>query len=347
MPRGSSTARCAPSAATTSRAAVASTRATTSSVSRASSDGPRSRPSARCARRASRSSNPRIWFLRSRSRGPPRAAPGRAAPKRSSSAYTSRTGTRCTRATASYPTGWTSRRSCAGGAATAATRTSSCSATAATRDFTATASAWTPCRWTSGAAPSARSRTTTTTGTSRRIIASNDDANRRRVKTNRREGTRPSPAGCREPRTRRRREPSETSSSPPRGNGRRCFVTHGVTHGVTHTAATTFACARWGPVAGRASDARTRTRRLRRMRMRMTVPLRGLALFDPRGNRTLDRGGNRRRRTVPQGARTRDDARRSRASRSFGGCGSGTGRAQSRSVATIPFQSTIRHNRTT
>ena len=99
------------------------------SVSRASSDGPKSRPSARCARRASRSSNPRIWSLRIRSRGPPRAAPGRAAHKRSSSAYTSRTGTRYTRATANYPTGWTSRRSCAGGAATAATRTSSCSAT--------------------------------------------------------------------------------------------------------------------------------------------------------------------------------------------------------------------------
>ena len=153
--------------------------------------------------------------------------------------------------------------------------------------------------------------------------------------------------GCREPKTRRRREPSETSSSQPRGNGRRCFVTHGVTHGVTHTAATTFACARWSPIAGRASDARTRPTRPRRTRTRMTVRRRGLALFDPRGNRTLDRGGHRRPRTVPQGARTRDDVRRLRASRSFGGCGSGTGRARSRSAtATIPFKSTIRHDRT-
>ena len=332
MPLGSSTARCAPSAATTSRAVVASTRATTSSVSRASSDGPRSRPSARCARRAFRSSNPRIWSLRIRSRGPPRAAPGRAAHKRSSSAYTSRTGTRYTRATANYPTGWTSRRSCAGGAATAATRTSSCSATGATRDFTATASAWTPCRWASGAAPSARSRTRTTrTGTSRRIIR-NDDANRRRVKTNRREGTRPWLVRCREPRTRRRRERGETSSSPPRGNGRRCFVTHAVTHDNDVTA-TTSACARWGPVAGRESDARRR-RTTRRRTTRTTIRRRGRALFDPRGDRTHDRGGRRRRRTVPP-ARTRVVEPRSRASRSFGGCGSGTGRARSRSATTI------------
>ena len=183
-------------------------------------------------------------------RGRPRAAPS----ARSSNACTSRTRTRCTRATANCPTAWTSRRFCAGGAATAATKTNSCSATGATRATTATASGWTPCPWTSGDARSARTRTATT--------ARKPNRHQHR-KTKRRRATRRWRGDCKGRRTPPPLEPNATISSPPPGNVPRGFVTP-VTPGAAGPRAVPRRCARSGPIAEH-----TRTMMMMKRRMRM------------------------------------------------------------------------------